>query len=177
MRSVIVKIFSCQYEAITALFNLLCGDLIRRGLCWAIFSEELLFSVRQNGQTQMRSNFLACLKSDALCACWVVGFCCLGLVVLVSDLPASVLGHWVPFAGCWEHLWDLLEPGGPCAPACLVGIQGSLGARPAPFECFGSALGFNLGVSGAIFLYVRGRRYKCPRTRDCTLKSSDLLSM
>lgn len=127
MQSVSLKVFSCLYEAITVLFNLLYDDLIRRGLCRVIFSQELLFAVRQNRQTKMRSNFLVCLKSDALCACWVVGFSFLGLVALVSDLSA--------FAGpqCWGTEFPSQGGGSTSgiswnqefswAPSCLVGVQ------------------------------------------------------
>lgn len=129
MQSVILKVFSCQYEAITVLSNLLCGDFIRRGLCRVIFSQELLFSERQKWDQISALPQIWCLVCTLAWWLLLFGLGCFGVRL--------VLGHWVS-----------------CAPTCPVGVQ-------VHFEhSSGGALGFNLGVSVAVFLSVTGRRYK-----------------
>lgn len=185
MRSVGLKVFSCQYEAITVLFNLLYGDLIRRRLCRVIFSQELLFSVRQNRQkwdqiSWSASNLLPYMHAGLLAFVFWAWLFCSQTCQPVQD----------PSAGALSSLLRVVR-----APLGSPGVRSFLctylscrcpvsrRAQPAPFECFESAPWFNVGFSVAILLYMRGRSYKCLRRRYCTqkypllLKSSGLLSM
>lgn len=120
-----LKLFSCQYEAFAVLFNLLYGDLIRKGQSHLLTGAVVFSKAEQGDKNEIKFPGLPqiwCLV--CLLGCWLLLF---GLgwfgARLVTLCRTPVLGCWVPFSGWREHPWHLLELGFSCALTCLVGVQ------------------------------------------------------